>query len=416
MSPPRRPAADARVTVRMYNVGFGDCFLLTFPAADRPRKVLIDCGTHPSGDALHPLPDVVERVIEDVTEGGRPRIDVVIGTHRHRDHVSGFANAAWQKVEVGEVWLPWTEHPVDPQAKALRETQGRIARHLNLALARTGADEGLRAFALNSLPNEAAMLTLHEGFAGGPRRRFLPQPRRKRRVFEPALLPGVVIRCLGPSRDPEVIRDMDPPVGQSYLRLIDTADSADSAAPRDNDPFLERWTVEPNEFGDAYPELALLPPDLKAVHDAGGEHELSVAVALEKAVNGTSLMLMFSMGKAHLLFPGDAQWGTWQVVLNDPEWRAVLSRTTFYKVGHHGSHNATPVDFVENVLPDGNAFWAMISTRPVKAWPHIPKEELLNRLKKKSRKIIRSDLATPANPIGFTRNGTMSIDAAIPIS
>ena len=40
---------DGEVAVRMYNVGFGDCFLITFPAPDRPRKVLVDCGFHAAG-------------------------------------------------------------------------------------------------------------------------------------------------------------------------------------------------------------------------------------------------------------------------------------------------------------------------------------------------------------------------------
>ena len=34
------------VTIRMYNAGFGDCFLITIPAPDRPRRILVDCGKH----------------------------------------------------------------------------------------------------------------------------------------------------------------------------------------------------------------------------------------------------------------------------------------------------------------------------------------------------------------------------------
>jgi hypothetical protein len=37
-----------QVVVRMYNVGFGDCFLLTLPTTAGPRRMLIDCGTHPA--------------------------------------------------------------------------------------------------------------------------------------------------------------------------------------------------------------------------------------------------------------------------------------------------------------------------------------------------------------------------------
>ena len=59
---------------------------------------------------------IVDRIIEDVTdEDGVPRIDVVVATHRHKDHVSGFGNAKWNSVEVKEVWMPWTEDPTDEE-------------------------------------------------------------------------------------------------------------------------------------------------------------------------------------------------------------------------------------------------------------------------------------------------------------
>jgi glyoxylase-like metal-dependent hydrolase (beta-lactamase superfamily II) len=96
------------ISIRMYNVGFGDSFLLRFPGTDRERKVLIDCGVHASGPGPHPMSEVVDQIIQDVSDGGKPAIDLVIATHRHRDHVLGFESAKWQDVEVGEVWMPWT--------------------------------------------------------------------------------------------------------------------------------------------------------------------------------------------------------------------------------------------------------------------------------------------------------------------
>ncbi len=70
MTRARRPASrrsKSVLTVRMYNVGFGDCFLLIFPAPERPRKVLIDCGVHPAGQPKPvPFPQVVEAVVADV--------------------------------------------------------------------------------------------------------------------------------------------------------------------------------------------------------------------------------------------------------------------------------------------------------------------------------------------------------------
>jgi glyoxylase-like metal-dependent hydrolase (beta-lactamase superfamily II) len=43
--------------------------------------------------------EVVRQIIAEVTDqDGTPRIDVVVATHRHRDHVSGFADLQWSGV------------------------------------------------------------------------------------------------------------------------------------------------------------------------------------------------------------------------------------------------------------------------------------------------------------------------------
>ena len=143
---------------------------------------------------------------------------------------------------------------------------------------------------------------------------------------------------LGPSRSDAIIRDMNPPKGQSYMRLMDATRAANNDG---HQPFQARWILDPQQS--AYGIALLTDRDRKRFRDVGQGAELGVAVALEQAVNGTSLMLMFEIGRAFLLFPGDAQWGTWDAVLQDPDSRELLTKTTFYKIGHHGSHNATPV-------------------------------------------------------------------------
>ena len=401
----------AHVRVRMYNVGFGDCFLVTVPGRERRGKLLVDCGVHNAGPGPRPMEEVVARIVEDVTDGdGVPRIDVVVGTHRHQDHVSGFEEPAWQDVEVGEVWLPWTEDPRDPQARRIRERQSRTARLLFDLLAAHDPGAGALAFSANSLTNEEAMATLHRGFAGRPIRRFLPRPDPAESSFQLAGLPGAQVHVLGPSRDPEVIRDMDPPKGESFLRLVDP----DAASATLGLPFHEDWAIGQEEFLDdpRYAHLAVSPTVLARIARLGTSDPLAVAVALEKAVNGTSLMLMLEVGRAFLLFPGDAQWGTWQAAMADPGRRELMARTTFYKVGHHGSHNATPREFVEEVL--GDDFWSMVSVRPIRRWKHIPKRELLERLAEKSDRVVRSD--QPGNQVvGVTFEDDLFADAEIPV-
>jgi hypothetical protein len=45
-----------------------------------------------------------------------------------------------------------------------------------------------------------------------------------------------------------------------------------------------------------------------------------------------------------LLFPGDAQIENWQFALGQKKYQALLRNVNLYKVGHHGSRNATPMD------------------------------------------------------------------------
>ncbi|HEX5709143.1 MAG TPA: MBL fold metallo-hydrolase [Pyrinomonadaceae bacterium] len=421
---PLKVSDRKHVKIRMYNVGFGDAFLLVVPHKERDRKVLVDCGVHSSGpNVKHSISEMARQIVADVTEtDGVPRIDVVICTHRHQDHVSGFRDSSiWETVEVAEVWMPWTEDPKDPEARRIRETQSKTAKHLTAALSakqkRLGASGAnarqlaalaeIKELVDNSLTNAEAMFTLHEGFTGDPRRRYLPYKTHSRNSFKPRVLPGVTVHLMGPSRDFEVIRDMDPPKGKSYLRLMDAAAATDEQ----HTPFHSNWWIKISEFN--FPELRLAPADVERIKDVGEGQELAVAVALEKAVNGTSLMIMFQIGKAYLLFPGDAQWGTWNAALNHPDWRPLLERTTFYKIGHHGSHNATPVEFVEEVL--GKDFSAMASTRHMAKWKFIPKTELMEALRKKSKSVVRSDKPDPTDPPGFKREPDLFVETELKI-
>jgi beta-lactamase superfamily II metal-dependent hydrolase len=392
--------AKQPIKVRMYNVGFGDSFLLLFPGPDRPRRVLVDCGVHFLGPGPNKMKDVVGRLIADTTDtDGRARIDVVVATHRHQDHVSGFDDPRWQAVEVGEVWMPWTEHPTDAEARRIRETQSKRSLALGLALEWLGADASVAGLAKNSLTNAEAMQTLHKGFTGVKRRRFLPWPKSEPQCsFETELLPGVEIHVLGPTFDPDVIRDMDPEKNESYLQFRMAREEARQDRIR---PFREDWSMTASEYRRRFPRLALPEALLKTIGDIGEGSELELVTQLEKAVNGTSLMLMFEWGKAHLLFSGDAQWGTWKAAMEDERSAEILGRTTFYKVGHHASHNATPRRFVESILPKD--FQALVSTRRVKIWPDIPRKPLLEALRNRSTQVVRSDRADVPDPSAVTR-------------
>jgi beta-lactamase superfamily II metal-dependent hydrolase len=413
------------VKVSMYNVGFGDCFLLRFPGPDRERTVLIDCGSIKQGIA-GATDVIVKQVIEDVTTDGVPRIDVVAMSHRHKDHVSGFGDEAWRNVEVGEVWLPWIENPGDERARQILHEMATFALSLQreVSAARTMpgislAEQELLDHVIGNtltLSNEKAMATLHRGFKAGERpiqRRFLA---RSDTELASDALPGVTVHVLGPSKDEEAIRDVNPPSSESFLQA---AAGFTSATPNDLLPFPESAPLvgQPSE---------MLKDILRSISH---QSALLGAVALESAVNNTSLMLVFEIGEAVLLFPGDSQWGSWKINLEDPLRRELLERTTFYKIGHHGSHNATPVTFVDGVINrqggPASEVWAAASVTPHGRFTEIPKLTLLKELIERigePKRVVRSDKPPSARsaPDGLSvlrKSGkAIRLDFELPVS
>ena len=77
------------VTVRMYRQGLGDCFLLAFPTSSPGQAcyVLIDCGVIPGTENPQTIMTDVAKDIEEATGGD---IHLLVITHEHWDHVSGF--------------------------------------------------------------------------------------------------------------------------------------------------------------------------------------------------------------------------------------------------------------------------------------------------------------------------------------
>ena len=373
------------VHIRMYDVGFGDCFLLHVPSANGVRKILVDCGSIKAG--AKSLSKIVEQLVEDVKESdGVARIDVVIATHRHRDHILGFEDDAWDGVEVGEVWLPWTENENDPEAVAIRDHQIALAQRLQDALPHLpAANPGLADLTLNALANEKAMQTLRDGFLPhhkhGPttRRHYLPDANLSRTLAS-AALPGVEVSVMGPSRAAADIRYLEPrEEDDHYLRL-----AGEDAPPIGGQAglFPSDWTVESG--------VAVSDGEKARLRDMGTGNEAALASWLDGALNNTSLMIMLKVRKAHILLPGDSQWGTWMRVLNDPAWGPVLQRTNVYKVGHHGSYNATPPAFVDQYL--GPNALSLVSVVPHGSYKHVPKDDLLAALEGNGRRVIRSDM------------------------
>ena len=125
--------------------------------------------------------------------------------------------------------------------------------------------------------------------------------------------------------------------------------------------------------------------DLKGLSNDSGL--LAAASILENAVNNTSLFFVLDVAGTRLLFPGDAQFGAWEHVRKDPQSLELIRSAAFYKVGHHGSYNATPTTFIENEW-QGNGD-AMVPWGLVKQWADtIPVQRLVESISAKHHRLI----------------------------
>lgn len=116
---------NSDLRIRMYRVSVGDCFLLSFGPPQAPVfRMLIDCGIHQSsrGGA-----DRIREVAADIVRETGGRLDLLVVTHEHADHISGFRLARnvflpdppGEAFAVSETWFAWTENDADEDARAL---------------------------------------------------------------------------------------------------------------------------------------------------------------------------------------------------------------------------------------------------------------------------------------------------------
>ncbi len=403
------PKAPSAVTIFAYQVGFGDCFLLRFAYADRPRFVLVDFGT--TGLPAEAERDQMTRIAMDIADKCGGKLDAVVATHRHADHISGFATKAdgtgsgdiIRALKPRIVIQPWTEQPdlaIDARkpspaaigsngARAALQSMHRVAENVVafLGTAPRGIDEKtlaeLRFIGEDNIKNKAAVKNL------------ATMSEKTSYVFHGSrsglerILPGIKTHVLGPptleqteSISKQKARDI-----QEYWHFAlkhlegETGDGAVAAsAPAFPDhieakggklPLPSRWL--------AY-----------RTRRARGEQLLSLVRSLDKQMNNTSVILLFESAHKKLLFPGDAQIENWRYALGDPKIMKMLSEVDVYKVGHHGSLNATPRTMWDNFAKKGRAskkgrMKSLLSTRTgkhgtIEASTEVPRTTLLKEL------------------------------------
>jgi hypothetical protein len=425
-TPLRSPAAaknaSSRAKVRMYLQGLGDCFLVTLPrnngpAARNPYRIMIDCGVILGTPEAE---DRMTKVVEDVVRESDGHVDLLLATHAHWDHLSGFtqAEAAFKKLKVDQVWLPWTEDPNDPNGRKVQNDRDRLLDALRLGLVR------MRLAADTEATNKVAGMLDFFGIGAATTNaldavRKLGPVRYCRPSDQPFDPPDTDVRLyvMGPPLDEAFLKRTNPSTRnpETYGLAFDLM-AANVPAPEDGGA-----TESP--FGTLY---AIPMPAAQAmwffrqrywssdgsdqwrnIETAAFAGVSELALQLDKVTNNTSLVLAIELPDNDvMLFPGDAQvgnwlsWGTlkWTVDGKEIDGPDLLKRTIFYKVGHHGSHNATLRARGLELMKKLQAAMIPVDEEIAKkkGWDHMPLTDLVTALEQQARTVIRADRPPPA--------------------
>lgn len=255
---------------------------------------------------------------------------------------------------------------------------------------------------------------------------------------------------LGPPRDVSKIDDLNPigdeTFGDDHGLGFGAAAGGVASSQTSGSPFQTRHVLRLDEvfdhsaFGAFFREhygsdaaVVADAPDGKTVPDNVAWRRMSkddaadagaLALAMNNATNNSSVVLAFELseGGKVLLFVGDAQAGNWRSWADDVfddngkdvTAQELLGRTVLYKVGHHGSHNATLKGKEDSKEPclawmakgrHAAEFVAMIPAveewahqKPMPNWNHpLPaiKQALLEKC---GGRVLQTDSPVPAMP------------------
>lgn len=436
------------VKIRMYNTGsVGDCLLLLFQkGADTTFRMLIDCG------GWNTTAELMVPCVEDIRQVTGGKLDLMIVTHQHEDHVSGFnlARKVFDKIDVNEVWMSWVEDATDPVAATLKKKYGKKLKELKkvtsdmlTGLNKVQADNNIKGAGKHlhrvksSLQQTMQLLAFEEGTDHGKHlavgsktnddaMEYVRTKGRKLHYRQPgevtkdiAGAEGIKFYILGPPRDKD-LKFLRVEMNEDEMYHLAATTDSDSTqdipvnsgvALRDLvSPFADKYHmtgVEKNNFFKKYNSSEWKWRQIETDWLSASNQ---LALALTSLTNNTSLAMALEFegsGKV-ILLPGDAQSGNW-MSWHKPEVMSALKKaggkntdellanTVFYKTGHHGSHNGTASKSGLEMMKSDEliAFMPLVQNKIPSAWggsENFPAEKLYKTLIGKTKgRIVRTD-------------------------
>jgi hypothetical protein len=331
-----------KLLIRLFDVGLGDCIYCRIPKAHKDGRdfhIMIDCGTLSSTEYLATAIDNLKPLLPRID--GKHHVDLLVVTHEHKDHMTGFGMDLWDDFSFGAIWMSAAMDLNHPEAKRARKLHGFAAGamaqavRLNLAL---GPE--LKELAAAMALNETAMTTLRETLPKASKIKATYVHSRSTRDELALPLKDASIRVLGPETEIDFYylgKEGDPSLRHLFGFIDAGLPDATAAVPEaDKVPAPEN----------------LDPADFRQLRSRRASTALAFAELDGKVCNNTSVVLLIEWKGRRLLFVGDAEWDrgyregskgncAWNVMWN-------LRKTqldgplSFLKIGHHGSVNATP--------------------------------------------------------------------------
>lgn len=399
-----------QLLVRAFDVEVGDCFYVRIPEArvldgeTDDFHILIDCGTKGSGRLTSAA---VKKLREDLPESstaGKKRLDLLVVTHEHQDHIKGFDPEDFQDILVENIWLTAAMNPEHPQAEATNQLHSFATRAMR-AIEGRGLDlspELEDLVSLFSINNEGALEML---------RKTLPEAAGKEGpTYVEA---GMGSACLGLPLTGATLRVLAPEGDIDHFYLGEGRERLHSLQ-AGGERFAE--VSEP----EVYPEN-ISRSDFRGLRSRMMSNAFAFAELASRVKNNTSVVLLLEWGGRRLLFVGDAEWehefrsgkqnGSWNVMWHQR--REELGQPVdLLKVGHHGSTNSTP--WAEGGPADSEPAQILDAILPLPAPGKKPTAQALVSTKRKNYKTIpRAELlAEIGRRVANTRNYGQDLLAA----
>jgi beta-lactamase superfamily II metal-dependent hydrolase len=383
------------IRVRAYIVGFGDCILVTVPDDGAPdnrgvRHILIDFGRAPNDSgSLERFPAIAQ----DIAKECGKRLDLLVMTHEHLDHMEGFyrEREVFNQIQVDRVWMSLPSHPnyyTDyPKAKLQKKLTdavrdfAAVVRHQRLAL-----HPAFASLLANNLANKDRIEYLRK--LGKKPVTYLARTKKTGGNPWPS---AMKFRILAPEADTSVYYAT--PAGNA-LGMALAATSGVSAPAVAKGEFPWDFREVPRANGTEQPGFSA--SDFARLRRTIREDGVAAARFIDRAQNNTSLCFLLEVGTKRLLFPGDAELESWDMMRDHCSQH--LKAVDFLKVAHHGSHNATPMDMLDTLLPVSRASQAqvLVSTkRNVYGTKNpVPDADVLKELKRRCSKLVTTDGVT----------------------